>query len=220
MTAQHLIAHDIPALDVNQTGRDAYHLLSDYHVKHLPVVDGRRLVGIISEEDVFNHKLYEPVSDYDFTTVRRFSVRSDEHLFDIIRIMGENRLTVIPVVDSEDNYLGMVSQNMLLRTFANSVSFAEPGAVLVLEMTRRDYSLALIARLVEEEDAKLLTSIITTSEDPEMMEVAIKINRSDLSRITASLERQGFVVKESFGVDAYTDGMKERYDSFLAYMNV
>ena len=60
MTAKNLIAHDIPALTVDQTGRDAFHMLNDYHVKHLPVLEDGHLVGILSEEDVFNHKLYDP----------------------------------------------------------------------------------------------------------------------------------------------------------------
>jgi CBS domain-containing protein len=161
MTALDLIAHDIPALKIEQTGRDAFHLLSDHHVKHLPVVDGTRLVGIISEEDVFNHKLYEPVSEYDFSLVRTASVRSTEHLFEIMRVMGENRLTVIPVTDQEGNYLGIVSQNMILRVFSASTSFAMPGGVIIMEMNRRDYSLTAIARVVEEESARILTSMVT-----------------------------------------------------------
>jgi acetoin utilization protein AcuB len=220
MTAIDLIAHDIPALAVEQTGRDAYHLLSDHHVKHLPVVDGTRLVGIISEEDVFNHKLYDPVSSYDFSMLRRFSVRGDEHLFEIIRVMGENRLTVIPVVDDDGNYLGMVSQNMLLRAFANTTSFTEPGGILILELDRRNYSLAVISRLIEEEDARVLSSMVTSNLDSDLLEVTLKVNRDDLTRIAAALERHDFLVKRAFAEETYTDNMKERYDSFMNYLNI
>ena len=155
MTAKSLIALDIPSLSVNQTGRDAFHLLSDYHVKHLPVVDDGKLVGLLSEEDIFNHKLYDPISSYDLSQMRRFAVRENEHIFEVMRVMGEHRLTVIPVIDDEGNYVGLVSQNDLLRFFANTASFTESGAVLVLEMPRRDYSLATITRIVEAEDAQL-----------------------------------------------------------------
>lgn len=220
MTALELIAYDIPALKIEQTGRDAYHLLSDHHVKHLPVVDGTRLVGILSEEDIFNHKLYDPVSEYDFSMLRTFSVRADEHLFEIMRIMGENRLTVIPVVDNDGNYLGMVSQNMMLRTFATTTAFAMPGGVLILEMNRRDYSLTTIARCVEEESAKILTSIVTSTPDSELIEVTLKINRDDVSRIVAGLERYGFTVKRSFAEDAYSESVRERYDSLMNYLSI
>lgn len=220
MTALDLIAHDIPALKIEQTGRDAFHLLSDHHVKHLPVVDGTRLVGIISEEDVFNHKLYEPVSEYNFALLRTASVRSDEHLFEIMRVMGENRLTVIPVTDQEGNYLGIVSQNMILRVFSASTSFAMPGGVIIMEMNRRDYSLTAIARVVEEESARILTSMVTSSPDSELLEVTIKINRDDATRIVAALERMGHTIKQTFADDAVSDTLKERYDSLMNYLSI
>lgn len=220
MTAKSLIALDIPSLSVEQTGRDAFHLLSDYHVKHLPVVDGGLLVGILSEEDIFNHKLYDPIGSYDFSLMRRFAVRENEHVFEVMRVMGENRLTVIPVVDDVGNYVGLVSQNDLLRFFANTASFTESGAVLVLEMPRRDYSLSTITRIVEEEDVKVLNTFVTSVLDPENVEITLKLNRHDLSRVIASLERHGYEIKEMFGEVEHADGIRERYESLMAYLNV
>lgn len=221
MTAKSLIALDIPALSVDQTGRDAFHLLNDFHVKHLPVVDGGKLSGLLSEEDIFNHKLYDPISSYDFSMLRHFAVREDEHPFDVMRIMGDHRLTVVPVVDKENNYLGLISQNDLLRYFANTVSFAEPGALLVLQMNRRDYSLATIARIVEENDVKILSTFVTSApSDPDEMEVTIKVNRHDLGRVIASLERHEYEVKETFSEIEHSGSMNDRYESLMHYLNM
>ncbi len=220
MTAHSLIAYDIPALTTEQTGKDAFHALNDHHVKHLPVIEGQRLVGILSEEDIFNHKLYEPIREYDFSLLRRFAVRGTDHIFEVMRVMGDNRLTVVPVVDETGNYLGLIAQNDLLRFFANSASFAEPGGVLVLEMNRRDYSLATIARIVEDEDAKILSAFVTSDANAEMIELTLKINRQELSRVVASLERYEYDVKESFAELDYADSLQERYDSLMNYLNI
>ena len=220
MTAKSLIALDIPALSIEQTGRDAFHLLSDYHVQHLPVINEGKLVGLLSEEDIFNHKLYEPIGLYDFSLLRGFSVRENEHIFEVMRVMGENRLTVIPVTDDQGKYLGLISQNDLLRFFAHTGSFTEPGAVLLLEMNRRDYSLANIARIVEEENVRILSAFVTSTPDPEEVEVTLKLNRNDLGRVIASLERHEYTVKETFGEIEHADGLRERYDSLMNYLNV
>lgn len=220
MTAKSLIALDIPSLSVEQTGRDAFHLLSDFHVKHLPVVDKGQLVGLLSEEDIFNHKLYDPIASYDLSLIRRFAVRESEHIFEVMRVMGDNRLTVIPVINDEGTYLGLITQNDLLRYFANMYSFSEPGAVLVLEMTRRDYSLATIARIVEEEDVKILNAFVTSIPDPDDVQVTLKLNRHDLGRTIASLERHGYEVKETFSEIEHSDSLKERYESLMNYLNV
>ena len=218
--AKQLISREIPALSVKQTGKDAFHLLSDCHVKHLPVTDEGRLVGIISEEDIFNHKLYEPIGEYDFSMLRRFSVHEHDHLYEVMRIMGENRLTVIPVVDEDEQYLGLVSQNDLLRAFANTTAFAEPGGILVLDMPSRDYSLAEIARLVEEEDTKILNSTVTSSLDSENIELTLKLNRHDLGRVLATLERHEYDIKESYLETEHSEAMNDRYASFMHYLNV
>lgn len=219
MTAKSLIALDIPSLSVEQTGRDAFHLLSDFHVKHLPVVDKGQLVGLLSEEYIFNHKLYDPIASYDLSLIRRFAVRESEHIFEVMRVMGDNRLTVIPVINDEGTYLGLITQNDLLRYFANMYSFSEPGAVLVLEMTRRDYSLATIARIVEEEDVKILNAFVTSIPDPDDVQVTLKLNRHDLGRTIASLERHGYEVKETFSEIEHSDSLKERYESLMNYLN-
>lgn len=220
MTAQSLIAYDIPALATEQTGKDAFHALNDHHVRHLPVVEHGRLVGIISEEDIFNHKLYEPIGEYDFSMLRRYSVRAADHVFEVMRVMGDNRLTVIPVVDAQGGYLGLVTLSDLLRFFANSASFTEPGGVLVLEMSRRDYSLATIARIVEEERAAILSTFVTSGPDAEVVEVTIKVNRQDLSRVVAALQRYEYDVKETFAEIGYADTLQERYDSLMSYLQV
>jgi CBS domain-containing protein len=220
MTAQSLIALDIPSLSFEQTGRDAFHLLSDFHVKHLPVVDEGQLIGLLSEEDIFNHKLYDPIGSYDFSLVRRFAVRESDHVFEVMRVMGDNRLTVIPVVNDEGVYKGLITQNDLLRAFANMFSFSETGAVLVLEMGRRDYSLATIARIIEEDEVKILNSFVTSTPDPDNVELTLKLNRYDLARTIASLERHGYEVKETFSEIEHSDSLKERYESLMSYLNV
>ena len=220
MTAQSLIARDIKALSVEQTGRDAFHLLSDYHVKHLPVVDADQLVAILSEEDVFNHKLSQPIGDYDFSLLRNCSVREDEHIFEIMRVMGENRLTIIPVTDAENRYIGMVSQHDLLRFFANTATFAEPGSVIVLEMERRDYSLATLARIVEEEDARILSTFMTSGASSEMVEVTLKLDRFEVARVVASFERYEYEVKEVYAESTYSDTLQERLQGLMNYLNI
>lgn len=220
MTARELIASDVPSLSVEQTGRDAFHLLSDHHVKHLPVVDGRQFLGLLSEEEIFNHKLYAPLREYDFSLLRRYAVRPEEHVFEVLRVMGENRLTVLPVVDTEGAYLGLITQNELLRGFAQAASFAEPGGVIVLSMSRRDYSLANLARLVEYEDAKILGAFVTSTADSDTVEVTLKFDRLELGRILASFERHEYEIKETFAESELADSLQERYDSLMNYLNV
>ena len=46
------------------------------------------------------------------------------------------------------------------------------------------------------------------------------INKKDLQRIIASLERYDYIIKGSFTEEEYIDELKERYDSLMNYLNV
>lgn len=220
MTAGSIIAHDIPALSLQQTGREVFHTLNDHHLKHLPVVDAGKLIGLLSEEEIFNHKLADPLGEYDFSLLPNYQVQESEHLFEVIKIMGTHRLTVIPVVDKLGNYLGLIQQNDILRYFAQTASLTEHGAVLVLELPRRDYSLATIARIFEEENVRILSAFVTALPEEENVELTLKLDRRDLSRAMASLDRHEIEVKDSFGETDRSEMLRERYDALMHYLNV
>lgn len=99
-------------------------------------------------------------------------------------------------------------------------SFAEPGGIVVLEMNRRDYSLATLARLAEEEDTKVLSTFVTSTADSETVHVTLKLNRQDIGRVIDAYERHEYEVRETYPELLFPDHLKERYDSLMTYLNV
>jgi len=58
--------------------------------------------------------------------------------------------------------------------------------------------------------------------DSDTIDVTVKINRQDLQfqRIIASFERFSYTIKASFQEADYFEGLQERYDSLMNYLNV
>ncbi len=219
MIASNLLSQSIVPLKTSDSGEEALSIMSDFYVRHLPIVNNKQLLGLISEDDILEHDVSEPVGSYQLSMSRPY-VHKNVHIFEVMSIMSEYNLTVIPVVDEEDNYLGLISQDDLLRFFANIGSFTEPGSILVLEMSKRDYSLSQIARIVESESAAVLSSFITTNLDSTKVDVTIKINRQEISAIKATFERFDYQIKASFQEADYFDTFKDRYDSLMSFLNV
>lgn len=219
MIASNLISHDIIPLRTSDSGKEALGIMNDFYVKHLPIVNNEQLLGLISEDEILEYDVTEAVGSYQLT-MRRPYVRVDSHIYEVLRILSEYQLTVIPVVDEQDNYKGLISQEDLLRFFANIGSFTEPGGIIVLEMSRRDYSMAQMAQIVESEDAAILSSFITSSLNSTRIDVTLKINRTDLQRILASFSRYDYQIKASFQEAEYFDALKDRFDSLMSYLNV
>jgi len=219
MIAANLLSHEFVPLRTSDTGNDALSIMADFYVKHLPIVNNKQMLGLISEDDILQNDVAEAVGSYPLSLTKPY-VNERDHLYDVLRVLSEYSLTVIPVIDAENNYMGLITQGDLLRFFAQIGSFTEPGSIIVFEMSKQDYSLAEISRIVEGENAAILSSFITSSLDSTKIDVTIKINRQELQTILATFERFNYSVKASFQEIEYFDGLKERFDSLMSYLNV
>ena len=96
-----------------------------------------------------------------------------------------------------------------------------PGSILVLSMELVSYSLAEIARLVEENNAKIISSTIT--EDPldsSRIRLTIKVNQADLTRIVATLERFDYKIIARYQETRTPELDRDRFDLFMRYLNI
>ncbi len=219
MIARDLISEDIVPLKTSNTGEDALALMSDFHVRHLPIVNNRQLLGLISEDEILEYDTDEPLGSYELKMLHPY-VHDRDHIYDIMRLLNEYRLTMIPVVDKDQNYLGVVTLHDLLKYFAESASFSEHGSVVVLSVNRHNYSLSQIARIVESEGGVILNSFITSSPDSTELQITLKINRTDIAKILATFSRFDYEITASFSESEYMDSLQEHYDSFMTYLNV
>lgn len=219
MIAEHLISDTIIPLRTSDTGDVALGIMNDFYVRHLPIVNQDTLLGLISEEEILDHDTTEAVGSYSLSIHRPF-VQANDHIYDVLRLVAEHKLTAIPVVDNQKHYLGLISAEDLILHFAKTGAFKEPGGIIILEMQRQDYSLAQLARIVESENAVILNSHVHTYPDSPQIEVTLKINKQNILNIIASFERFDFHIKATFNELEYMDTLKERYDGLISYLNV
>lgn len=190
-----------------------------FHVKHLPIVNNQQLLGVISEEEILNHDLNEAIGSYSLT-MRKPYANAEDHMFEVMSIMAENNLTVIPVVDEQNDYIGLITQDDLIQFYAKSFSFTESGSIVVLKTRKIDYSLAEISRIIEMENATILSSFLTNSPNSDEILVTLKLNVQDIKHIIATLERYDYTIKATFAETEYIDSLKERFDSLMHFLNV
>lgn len=219
MIAKDLLSHTVDSLRTSDTGEEAVTMMSINQVRHLPIVNNEQLLGLISEDDILDKDLSEPIGSYGLSIVRPYASQFD-HLFEVMKLMAEFNLTVVPVVDFDNRYLGCISQEDLIQFYAKSFSFDEPGSIIVIETDWIKYSLAEIARIVEGEGGSILSAFLTKVEDSTRVQVTIKINQNSVHRIVASLERFEYYIQSTFAQEEFEDVLKDRYDSLMNYLNV
>ena len=219
MIAKELISNEVSALRTSDTGEETITMMSIFHVKHLPIVNDTQFLGLISEEDVLSNNMEEPIGSYALSLAKPFCKDTD-HIFEAMSKMARHKLTVIPVIDQDENYLGLITQDDLIQFYAQTFSFAEPGSIVVISTPRPNYSLAELSRIIEAENAQILSTMLSEEEGTNNVLVTLKLNRNEIQNILASLERFDYEIKASFAEIEYVDGLKDRYDLLMNYLNV
>lgn len=219
MTAAELISNTISPLQTSDTGEEALTHMNVFHVKHLPIVNQKQLLGLVSEEDILRNNLEEPLGSYRLGLHRPY-VKSTDHLFEVMATLADNQLTIVPVVDKDENFLGIITLEELVHHYAKSYSFSERGSIIVIESSKKDFAMSEICRIVEMEGASVLSSWMTQEEGSNKIFITVKLNVQDIQRIVASLNRYEYVIMSSFSEEEYLDNLHDRYDSLMNYLNV
>jgi len=194
--------------------------MAEFKVSHLPVVNNNAYLALVTEDDLMlDVDLETPIGNIRLS-LSRLMISSNQHVYDVIRMMSENRLSLLPVVDSEENYIGVISLESLAVNMNKMAAVSQPGSVIVLEMSQNDYSMSEIAQIIESNDARILSMYITSKIDSTNMEVILKVNKQDLNSIIQTFNRYNYSIKASYGQEEDPEDLRDRFDSLMNYLNV
>jgi acetoin utilization protein AcuB len=218
MRAIELITEEIPPLTHTDTGEKALRWMDELKVSHLPVLKNGNFVGVLSEADVLDRMNPDETLDKLFDHLPRPYVFENAHIYEVLARISEHRVSVLPILDSDEKYLGCTSVYHLLTVIANTGSIREIGGIIVVEMNATDYSMVQIAQIVEGNNAKILSSYIMTSPDSTKIELTLKINKVELSSIIRTFERYDYVIKASYQKSEVDDDLQQRFDTLMNFL--
>lgn len=220
MLTHELLTQSIPFLVPQDKIHLGLELMNEHHVAHLPIVEAEKYLGMISEDDLLQAENdHDPISSME-QSFTGFSVKANDHFLKAVQMAADNGLSLVPVVDEKNEYLGIVSYSDLLKHAADFMSLSEPGGLIVLELPSNQYSFNEISKLVETNDAQITQ--LNTSNDAEngMMQVTIRINKPEISDIVATFQRYEYNVKYFFGEEIYENDLRTNYDNLMNYLNI
>ncbi|MDP4263635.1 MAG: CBS domain-containing protein [Bacteroidota bacterium] len=220
MLTVELSSQTLPYLRLHDKVYQALHLMNENQVAHLPIVDGEKYVGLISEDDLLMaENEHAPLSELQ-QSFANTSVKGDEHFLKAIQVAAENGLSVVPVVDNDNDITGVVAYNDLLKYASEFMSLHEPGGLIVLEMESNQYSFKEISKILEANDSQITQ--LNTFNNPEkgIMRVTIRINKPDVADIVAAFQRYEYDVKYYFGEEGYANELRSNYDNLMNYLKI
>lgn len=220
MLARDLISPIIPTVSCTDSAARALSLMNEFHLSHLPVVEDDHYLCLLEESVVLDWEDPEMLlKNLHFPHVKP-AVQEGAPFFEALKLMGDYKLSLIPVVDGEDQYQGSVTQENLLWTISHFNDVHEPGGILVLHMAPHDFMLSEIARLAESEDVHILGVHTFNEATTGNLGVLVKTNRQNLDGLVAVLERFHYIIDYRFDEPTSEDQLKTNYDLLMNYLNM
>lgn len=221
MLTQQLITENIPPIKLADTGARVLRWMDEFKVNHLPIVEGGEYIGLISDADVLDLPSPEEAIGKQEIEPEKLFVKENQHIFDAIKLMSEANLSVIPVLDEQGKYLGSIAMSNLIEKMATITAANEPGSILVLEVDPANYSLSEIAQIVEGNSAKVLSLFVYRDSDSGMLDITLKINKTDIGGVVQTFQRYKYFIKSNFQVDQqYFDDLKSKYEAFMNFLKM
>ncbi len=220
MLARELISDVVTALKTSDTGNKALLWMEVFRIKHLPIVNHREFLGLIGDSDIYDlNNPDEPVGNHELSLQKPY-VSEDQHIYEVIELLARLELTLVPVLDHEKHYLGVITQEDLTRKFALFSAMHQPGGIIELEMDPLDYSLSEISQIVESNNGRILSSYVASTDDVKKLRVTLKINLTDLNSVIQTFHRYNYhVVSSHLSEETLDEFYQERFDVFLKYLN-
>lgn len=218
MMASAFIDPSIVPLKISDSVAVAIDFFKEFSVRQLPVVQDNICIGILSLDEIEEELADIPV--LDFINLSYSFASTYDHIYEVMRAISEQSVTLFPIIDENNNYLGCITLASLFKNYVNCAAFSQPGSIVVLEMDKKNYSLAEIARIVESENKVILSSLLSSNGESDQLEITLKLNSAQIQNLIATFERFGYHIKATFDEEDFMDTLKNRYESLMTYLNV
>ncbi len=220
MAIEQLISPVVPILQPTDTGDRALFLMEENNLTQLPLIAENKYMALVQENDIMDWDSPETaLSNADFL-YQRPAILHTAHPYDALRIAHNQNLSIVPVIDRDNTYVGAITAGELIKYLAEKSGLDNPGGIIVLEIEPRNYSLYEIARICEIEDVLIISTQLYSNKATGMLEITIKTNRTRLDALTASLERHNYKVKEVYGEQNDDEDVMSRYNMLMNYINM
>lgn len=120
-----VMTRDVEAVGPGASLRTVRDLFAERDLHHVAVVDGERLVGLVSSNDLL--RLGDAgtggrLSARDVMQARPVTVREDVSVGEAAALLSEGAFHGLPVVDAQGRLRGIVTSTDLIRFFADALS--------------------------------------------------------------------------------------------------
>ncbi len=225
MLVQNWMSRNVVTIGVDESMEDAVKLLKKHGIKMLPVMKKGKLAGIVTDRDLKRAQASDATSLdihellYLLSTIKighvmsknPITVPTDYTIEETADILLKNRISGAPVVDSNGNIVGTITQNDLFRALISLSGFGKKGVQFAFLLDDRPGSIKEVADIIRKFNARMVSILSTYDNIPEgYRKVIIRIYGIDRRKLIELKEELKQKAKLLYMVD-HRDNIREIY---------
>lgn len=190
-------------------------LMARHGFRHLPVLDGQRLVGVISEADLRGTFIRQRAGSCGTRAERGYfllpGVRVDEvmsthpvcispdaDLEEAVRLLITRKIGCLPVVD-EGRVVGIITQTDVLSVVTEILGLLESSSRIDVALGNDPCALERTSEIIRRHHGKIISVGMSPGRGNAPRVHHFRLKSCDVAPIAASLRRAGFRVVQSVG---------------------
>ena len=187
----------------------AFKAMKDGHFNRVPIVEGKKLIGLITESTLADYSpskattlsIFEMNSILQKTTCRDVMVRdvvtinSDALLEEAANKMNVNGVACLPVVDEAYNIIGIITQMAIFGAFVELMGYYSKGSRIVVEVKKDEVGiLKNIAGIISEAGINITHMIVYRGAE---VNIVIRNDENDEKKVAELLRAHGYYVTDA-----------------------
>jgi acetoin utilization protein AcuB len=206
MLVRDVLTPNVISVSPKTTLPEAVRLMRERGIRHLPVVEDGKLVGIVSDRDLKRamaspatslevHELTYLLNRLAVGEIMTRTVITIGAMFPVeeaARLMVMEKVSALPVTDA-DRLIGIVTETDVLDLFVRAMGAGTPSSRLDVRLGDRQNALAEVVRLAEDAGA-VVSSVMTLVDREGRREAVLRLATINPGPAVKALEARGYTV--------------------------
>jgi acetoin utilization protein AcuB len=182
--------------------QDCVDLMREHSIRHLPVVENQRLVGLVTESDlreVFLASLVEDLSIEGVMITEPLTVTPDTEIEDAAKLIYYHKIGGLPVVDDYGLVVGILTVADLVEAFIELMGLLKSSSRIDVVLGDDPEAFERVSGLIRSKGGEVISVGISGKDLGEKRTYFFRLEKCDVESIANALQEAGYKVISSTG---------------------
>jgi len=200
MKVSEWMTKDVISITKDRSIQECVNLMKKHSIRHLPVVEDGKLVGLVTEGDlrqIFLASLIEDLTIKDVMISDPITVSPDTEIEDAAKVIFYNKIGGLPVVDEEDRLLGIITVADILAAFIEIMGVLKATSRIDVILGDDPEAFEKVSSLIRDRGGEIVSVGISGHRIRRKRVYYFRLKKCNVRHLAKVLERAGYQVVSS-----------------------